>query len=127
MSGKKTKKTRNWYNTYPTSGEVNEEKSKTMPDMAINPRTIIENHVRGINPITGAILDRGIYYGENELPIKKDLTFEELRLRRLELERQTNELQKIASNETSSNKTTVPTNETGSTQGSNNPTEGSSL
>mgnify|MGYP001496525979 CR=1 FL=1 len=105
MSGKKTNKRRNWYNTLPTSGEVNDEKSKTMPDMAINPRKIIENHVRGINPITGAILDRGIYYGENELPIKKDLTFEELRLRRLELERQLNE-SKIASNETSSNTTT---------------------
>jgi hypothetical protein len=125
MSGKKTSKRRNWRNTYPTKGEVNTEKSKTMPDMAINPRKIIENHVRGINPITGAVLDRGLYYGENELPVKKDLTYEELRLRRVELERQLND-SKIASHETSSNKTTVP-EETGTTTGSNNPTEGGSL
>lgn len=125
MSGKKTVKRRNWRNTYPTSGEVNEEKSKTMPDLAINPRKIIENHVRGINPITGAILDRGIYYGENELPIKKDLTYEELRLRRQELERQLNE-SKIASDETNSNTTTVPS-ESGTTQEPNNSAEGGSL
>lgn len=126
MSGKnKTTNRRNWRNTLPTEGEKNEENSKTMPGMAINPRTVIENHVRGINPITGAILDRGIYYGENELPIQKDLTYEELRIRRKELERQLNE-SKIASNETSSNSNTVPT-QNGTTEEPNNSTEGGSL
>ena len=64
MSGTKKKQPkprRNWRNTYPDQGETNEESSKTMPDMAISPRTIIENHVRGINPITGAVLDSGVY------------------------------------------------------------------
>lgn len=98
MSGTKKNKTqrRNWRNTYPDQGEINNEKSKTMPDMAISPRTIIENHVRGINPITGAVLDKGIYYGNNILPHEKDLTFEELRLKRQALENQLNELQQNA-------------------------------
>ena len=46
MSGTKKKQPkprRNWRNTYPDQGETNEESSKTMPDMAISPRTIIEN------------------------------------------------------------------------------------
>lgn len=87
MSGKKKKKMakkkfRTWANTMPTSGEVNTEPSKTMPDMHNDPRTIIENHVRGINPITGAILDGQKYYGDAILPYAKDLTYEELRVQR---------------------------------------------
>jgi hypothetical protein len=81
-----------WTNKSPEKGEINNDKSKTMPDMSMDPRTIIENHVRGINPITGAVLDRGIYYGQNILPYEKDLTYEELRLKRIALERKAKEL-----------------------------------
>ncbi len=93
----KKSKFRSWAETIITPGEKNTEKSKTMPDMSINPRTIIENHVRGINPITGAVLDRGIYYGDNQLPHYKDLTYEEIRIKRQELERYTTELVNNAS------------------------------
>ena len=87
MSGKKKKKMakkkfRTWADTMPTKGEINTEPSKTMPDMHNDPRTIIENHVRGINPITGAILDGQKYYGDAILPYAKDLTYEELRVQR---------------------------------------------
>lgn len=86
------KKFRMWGEVPTTKGEENKEKSKTMPDMEVNPRTVIENHVRGINPITGAVLDRGLYYGENILPYEKDLTYEELRLKRLSLQKKAEEL-----------------------------------
>lgn len=106
MSGTK-KKRRTWYNTFPTEGETNEEKSKTMPGMEINPRTIIENHVRGINPITGAVLDKGIYYGENILPTQKDLTYEELRTKRAELERKATDLVNASNDKASSDNSTI--------------------
>lgn len=91
MSGKKTKKMakkkfKTWSNYTPEAGEVNEEKSLTMPDMQNDPRTVLENHVRGINPITGAVLDNALYYGDAILPYAKDLTFEELRIKRQALE-----------------------------------------
>lgn len=86
MSGKKTikkmKKFRTWTNVQQSKGETNEEKSKTMPDLHNDPRTTLENHIRGINPITGQILDRQQYYGDAIMPYQKDLTFEENRLRR---------------------------------------------
>ena len=114
MSGtkKQTKQRRNWRNTFPTEGEKNEEKSLTMPDMAISPRTIIENHVRGINPITGAVLDKGVYYGNTILPHEKDLTFEELRLKRQVLEVQLNELQNELTTEAEKQIENVPQNGT---------------
>jgi hypothetical protein len=91
MSGKKTrkmakKKLKTWSSYIPEAGEVNEEKSLTMPDMQNDPRVVLENHVRGINPITGAILDNQRYYGDAILPYAKDLTFEELRIQRVALE-----------------------------------------
>jgi hypothetical protein len=91
MSGKKKKKMakkklKTWSNYTPEAGEVNEEKSLTMPDMQNDPRTVLENHVRGINPITGAVLDNALYYGDAILPYAKDLTFEELRIKRQALE-----------------------------------------
>lgn len=91
MSGKKTrkmakKKLKTWSSYTPEAGEVNEEKSLTMPDMQNDPRVVLENHVRGINPITGAILDNQRYYGDAILPYAKDLTFEELRIQRVALE-----------------------------------------
>ena len=95
----KKNKFRSWINAPEDKGETNTEKSKTMPDMHQDPRQVIENHVRGINPITGAILDKQHYYGENILPYQKDLTFEELRLRRLALNQQVNGLQKQATEE----------------------------
>jgi len=126
MSGTKKsqpKKRRNWRNTYPDQGEINEEQSKTMPDMAISPRTIIENHVRGINPITGAVLDSGVYYGNNILPHEKDLTFEELRLKRQALENQLNELKEKA---VSSDQEAIPT-ENATTPGSNESSTGTTV
>ena len=91
MSGKKKKKMakkklKTWSSYTPEAGEVNEEKSLTMPDMQNDPRVVLENHVRGINPITGAVLDNALYYGDAILPYAKDLTFEELRIKRQALE-----------------------------------------
>ena len=97
MSGKKKKKMakkklKTWSNYTPEAGEVNEEKSLTMPDMQNDPRAVLENHVRGINPITGAVLDNQRYYGDAILPYAKDLTFEELRIKRAALETKLAEL-----------------------------------
>lgn len=93
MSGKKRKKMpkrkiRSWNSAMVTKGEESTKPSKTMPDMHNDPRIVIENHVRGINPITGAILDGQRYYGDAVLPYAKDLTFEELRIKRVALEQQ---------------------------------------
>lgn len=85
-------KYRSWDNAPEDKGKTYTEKSKTMPDMHTDPRTVIENHIRGINPITGAVLDRQLYYGDNILPYEKDLTYEELRLRRLSLNAQVEQL-----------------------------------
>lgn len=76
----------------PDKGEVNNEKSLTMPDMHNDPRVVLENHVRGINPITGAVLDNQRYYGDAILPYAKDLTYEELRMKRVALESQISDL-----------------------------------
>jgi len=97
MSGKKKtkmakKKLKTWSSYTPEAGEVNEEKSLTMPDMQNDPRVVLENHVRGINPITGAVLDNQRYYGDAILPYAKDLTFEELRIKRAALETKLAEL-----------------------------------
>ena len=97
MSGKKTKKMakaklRTKANYKPEAGEVNEEKSLTMPDMQNDPRTVLENHVRGINPITGAILDNQRYYGDAIMPYAKDLTYEELLIKRQALEQKVADL-----------------------------------
>lgn len=92
MSGKKKKKMAKKIRTQAKPGtylgEKNEEKSLTMPDMQNDPRTVLENHVRGINPITGAVLDNARYYGNAVLPYAKDLTYEELRIKRQSLEAQ---------------------------------------
>ena len=99
MNGKK--KLRTWNNPQTTSGELNDSPSKTMPDMEINPRLVLENHVRGINPITAAVLDKQKFYGDNMLPYSKDLTFEELRLKRASLEKQLEGLnERLQSSET---------------------------
>lgn len=76
------KKLKTWANYTPEKGVENIEKSLTMPDMSNDPRTVLENHVRGINPITGAVLDRQRYYGDAILPYNKDLTYEELLMKR---------------------------------------------
>lgn len=89
MSGKKTTKMakkRTQSNYTLEKGEVNTEKSLTMPDMHSDPRVVLENHVRGINPITGAVLDGARYYGDAILPYAKDLTYEELLIKRQALE-----------------------------------------
>jgi hypothetical protein len=52
------KKLKTWANYTPEKGVENTEKSLTMPDMSNDPRTVLENHVRGINPITGMQLCR---------------------------------------------------------------------
>ena len=89
----KKNKFRSWGNAPEDKGEINKGKSKTMPDMHTDPRTVIENHIRGINPITGAVLDRQLYYGDNILPYEKDLTYEELRIKRMSLNAQVKALQ----------------------------------
>lgn len=102
MNGTKKKKKkmakqkiRTWSNPGKDKGFENTEKSVTMPDMQSDPRTVLENHVRGINPITGAVLDNAMYYGDNILPYRKDLTFEELKIKRAALENQAAQLQKM--------------------------------
>lgn len=87
------KKLRTWNNPGIDPGQTNDEKSATMPDMQNDPRTVLENHVRGINPITGAILDRQLYYGDAIMPYGKDLTFEELKIKREALEQKKAELE----------------------------------
>jgi hypothetical protein len=86
------KKLKTWANYTPEKGVENTEKSLTMPDMSNDPRTVLENHVRGINPITGAVLDRQRYYGDAILPYNKDLTYEELRMQREALNQKVAEL-----------------------------------
>ena len=81
-------KFRSWNNVPEDKGSINTEKSATMPDMHTDPRVVLENHVRGINPITGAILDKQHYYGDSIIPYGKDLTFEELQIKRAALEQQ---------------------------------------
>jgi hypothetical protein len=88
------KKLKTWANYTPEKGVENSEKSLTMPDMSNDPRTVLENHVRGINPITGAVLDRQRYYGDAILPYNKDLTYEELRMQREALNAKVAELNK---------------------------------
>jgi hypothetical protein len=88
------KKLKTWANYTPEKGVENTEKSLTMPDMSNDPRTVLENHVRGINPITGAVLDRQRYYGDAILPYNKDLTYEELRMQREALNAKVAELNK---------------------------------
>jgi hypothetical protein len=88
------KKLKTWANYTPEKGMENTEKSLTMPDMSNDPRTVLENHVRGINPITGAVLDRQRYYGDAILPYNKDLTYEELRMQREALNAKVAELNK---------------------------------
>ena len=90
---KTKKKLRTWSNPGIDPGQTNDEKSATMPDMQNDPRTVLENHVRGINPITGAILDRQLYYGDAIMPYGKDLTFEELKIKREGLEQKKAELE----------------------------------
>ena len=97
MSGKKTKKMakkkiRTWSNPGIDKGVENTENSLTMPDMQNDPRTVLQNHVRGINPITGAVLDRQRYYGDAVMPYGKDLTYEELKIKREALEAKAAEL-----------------------------------
>lgn len=90
MSGKKTmkKKFKTPFTAQEDQGVSYEWKSKTMPDMENDPRTVLKNHIRGINPITGAVLDSGHYYGDHVIPYQKDLTYEELYAKRQELNKQ---------------------------------------
>jgi len=101
-------------NYVPEKGEVNEEKSLTMPDMHNDPRTVLENHVRGINPITGAVLDNQRYYGDAILPYAKDLTYEELLMKRKALESQLADFNaKIKANESATETGTGSTTDNG--------------
>lgn len=110
-------KIRSWANPAPTKGTENTEKSATMPDMHVDPRVVLENHVRGINPINGAVLDKQHYYGDAILPYAKDLTFEELQLKRQALEQQIKQIinPKTTQNATETTKTTGDTSDSGST------------
>ena len=126
MSGTKTTKKR--FNTQIASetykGEENTQNSKTMPGLHIDPRVILENHVRGINPINGAVINNQHYYGDAVLPYRKDLTYEELQLRKNALlEQQANLLETLTSTKgtptadsISSDSTEVPTTTTSSVE-----------
>lgn len=109
-------KIRSWANPAPTKGSENTEKSATMPDMHVDPRVVLENHVRGINPINGAVLDKQHYYGDAILPYAKDLTFEELQLKRQALEQQIKQIinPKTTQNATETTETTGDTSDSGS-------------
>lgn len=103
------KKLKTWANYTPEKGVENTEKSLTMPDMSNDPRTVLENHVRGINPITGAVLDRQRYYGDAIMPYNKDLTYEELRMQREALNQKVAELNnKLKPQQNESATTEVP-------------------
>ena len=105
-------KFRSWNNVPEDKGSTNEEKSATMPDMHTDPRVVLENHVRGINPITGAILDKQHYYGDAILPYNKDLTFEELAIKRAALEEQIKGIINPKKVTTDATETTEPTGDT---------------
>jgi len=116
MSGTKTTKKMR-YNTQAQAityeGETNTENSKTMPGLHIDPRVILENHVRGINPINGAVINNQHYYGDAVLPYRKDLTYEELQLRKNALlEQQAELLETLTSAKKSPTGDPVPTNGT---------------
>ena len=121
-------KFRSWNNVPEDKGSTNEEKSATMPDMHTDPRVVLENHVRGINPITGAILDKQHYYGDSIIPYGKDLTFEELQIKRAALEQQIKQIinPKTTQNAEQTTETTGDTPTGGSTTtetvGENSPT-----
>lgn len=104
------RKIRTWSSKMVTKGEKNSEETITMPDLHIDPRKVIENHVRGINPITGAILDNQRYYGNAILPYSKDLTYEELQLKRESLIDQVQNVEQKTNTpgQTSSEPTTDP-------------------
>jgi hypothetical protein len=122
-------KFRSWNNVPEDKGSINTEKSATMPDMHTDPRVVLENHVRGINPITGAILDKQHYYGDAILPYNKDLTFEELAIKRAALEEQIKGIinpKKVTTDATETTESTGDTTTGGSTTtqtvGENSPT-----
>lgn len=122
-------KFRSWNNVPEDKGSINTEKSATMPDMHTDPRVVLENHVRGINPITGAILDKQHYYGDAILPYNKDLTFEELAIKRAALEQQIKGIinpKKVTTDATETTESTGDTTTGGSsttqTMGENSPT-----
>ena len=110
-------KFRSWNNVPEDKGSTNEQKSATMPDMHTDPRVVLENHVRGINPITGAILDKQHYYGDAIIPYGKDLTFEELQIKRQALEQQIKQIinPKTTQNAEQTTKTTGDSTTGGST------------
>ena len=111
-------KFRSWGNPAPTKGTENTEKSATMPDMHVDPRVVLENHVRGINPINGAVLDKQHYYGDAILPYAKDLTFEELQIKREALEQQIKTIinpKKVTTDAKETTETTGDTSDSGST------------
>jgi len=85
--------------------------------MHVDPRVVLENHVRGINPINGAVLDKQHYYGDAILPYAKDLTYEELQLKRQALEQQIKQIinPKTTQNATETTETTGDTSDSGST------------
>jgi hypothetical protein len=107
-------KIRSNYNPPVDKGEINEGKEITMPGLEDNPRQVLENHVRGINPITGAILDKQMYYGDAIVPYNKDLTFEELRIKAAALKNQLQDAEtkmaalQQAAGESSNDGTSVP-------------------
>ena len=121
-------KFRSWNNVPEDKGSINTEKSATMPDMHTDPRVVLENHVRGINPITGAILDKQHYYGDAILPYNKDLTFEELQIKRQALEQQIKQIinpkttQNAEQTTESTGDTTTGGSTTTETVGENSPT-----
>jgi hypothetical protein len=110
-------KIRSNYNPPVDKGVINEEKEITMPGLEDNPRQVLENHVRGINPITGAILDKQMYYGDAIVPYNKDLTFEELRIKAAALKNQLQDAEtkmaalQQAAGEGSNDGTSVPSTE----------------
>lgn len=71
-----------------TSGEENHEPSKTVPDMNIAVRTLLERHSRGMSV---DVVERIPNYSETEIPRFDDITDREqwakdLRMRRANLE-----------------------------------------
>ena len=58
-------------NYVPNEGTVNNEESKTRPDMTLSVRSLLHNHTRGMG--LGVKTREGIY-SETEIPIFEDIT-----------------------------------------------------
>lgn len=72
----------------PTEGEINEEPSMTVPDMALSVKDLLMNHVRGAN---SDLIEMEGHFFDMEIPVFEDLT--DIQAYKEELERKKQEIE----------------------------------